>query len=102
VDYIHAHAHESPNLAALAAASCMSPRALEVAFRRHYDSSPLAYARGVRLERVHAALLRAAQQGVPASVTDIALQHGFIHMGRFAAYYKQRFGCSPSASLRAD
>ncbi|MFO1192681.1 MAG: helix-turn-helix domain-containing protein [Rhodoferax sp.] len=33
-------------------------------------------------------------------MTDIALQHGFIHMGRFAAYYKQRFGCSPSASLR--
>jgi len=78
----------------------MSPRALEAAFRRRYDSAPLAYARGVRLERVHAALQRAARTGEPASVTDIALQHGFIHMGRFAAYYKQRFGCSPSASLR--
>jgi AraC-like DNA-binding protein len=37
---------------------------------------------------------------VATSVTDVALRHGFIHMGRFAAYYKQRFGCSPSTSLR--
>ena len=100
VDHIHAHAHEGLTLAGIAQAACMSPRALEAAFRRRYDSAPLAYARGVRLERVHAALQRAARTGELASVTDIALQHGFIHMGRFAAYYKQRFGCSPSASLR--
>lgn len=100
VDHIHAHAHESLTLAAIAAAACMSPRALEAAFRRRYDSTPLAYARSVRLERVREALQQAARAGQTASVTDIALQHGFIHMGRFAAYYKQRFGCSPSASLR--
>lgn len=100
IDYIHAHAHESPTLADLAAAACLSPRALEVAFRRRFDASPLTYARGIRLERVHAALQRAAREGQTASVTDVALQHGFIHIGRFAAYYKQRFGCSPSVTLR--
>jgi AraC-like DNA-binding protein len=101
VDYIQAHAHEGLTLAAIAAAACMSPRALEAAFRRRYDNTPLAYARGVRLQRVHDALVRAARAGdAAASVTDIALQHGFIHMGRFAAYYRQRFGCSPSVSLR--
>ena len=100
VDHIHAHAHEGLTLAGIAAAACMSPRALEAAFRRRYDTTPLAYARGVRLERVHQALQQAARAGETASVTDIALRHGFIHMGRFAAYYKQRFGCSPSASLR--
>ena len=100
VDHIHAHAHEGLTLAGIAAAACMSPRALEAAFRRRYDTTPLAYARGVRLERVHQALQQAARAGDNTSVTDIALRHGFIHMGRFAAYYKQRFGCSPSASLR--
>lgn len=100
VDHIHAHAREGLTLGAIAAAACMSPRALEAAFRRRYDSTPLAYARGVRLEHVREALQQAARAGDCASVTDIALQHGFIHMGRFAAYYKQRFGCSPSASLR--
>jgi len=100
VDHIHAHAHEGLTLACIAAAACISPRALEAAFRRRYDSTPLAYARDVRLERVREALQQAARAGRAASVTDIALRHGFIHMGRFAAYYKQRFGCSPSASLR--
>jgi len=100
LDHIQAHAHEGLTLAKIAAAACMSPRALEAAFRRRHDTSPLAYARSVRLERVREALQNAAREGTPASVTDIALQHGFIHMGRFAAYYRQRFGCTPSASLR--
>lgn len=100
LDYIHAHPQDSLALADIAAAACVSPRTLEAAFRRRYDQSPLAYARGVRLDRVHEALRAAVADGRPASVTDLALQHGFVHMGRFAAYYKQRFGCPPSATLR--
>lgn len=99
-DYIHAHAHEGLTLADIAAAACVSPRTLEVAFRRRYDQSPLAYARGVQLDRVHEALGRAARENRPVRVTDLALQHGFVHMGRFAGYYKQRFGCAPSETLR--
>lgn len=101
LDYIQAHAHESLTLDRIATAACVSPRTLEAAFRRRYDQSPLAYARGVRLQRVRTALQAACAEGRPASVTDIALQHGFVHMGRFSAYYKQRFGCAPSATLRA-
>jgi AraC-like DNA-binding protein len=100
LDYIEANAHESLTLTSISAAACVSPRTLEAAFRSRFDQSPLVYARGVRLGRVHAALRRAAREGAETTVTDVALQHGFIHMGRFAAYYKQRFGCSPSASLR--
>ena len=102
LDYIHAHANESPSLRDIAAAACVSPRTLETAFRRRHDQSPLVYARGVRLERVHSALQAAAADGRPASVTDTALQYGFVHMGRFAAYYRQRFGCAPSETLRAS
>ena len=101
LDYIEAHAHESLSLDRIAAAACVSPRTLELAFRRRYEQSPLAYARGIRLQRVHAALQGACAEGRPASVTDIALQHGFVHMGRFSAYYRRRFGCAPSATLRA-
>ena len=100
LDYMQAHADESLTLGRIAAAACVSPRTLETAFRRRYDQSPLGYARGLRLERVRSALQAAAADGRPACVTDIALQHGFIHMGRFAAYYKQRFGCAPSLTLR--
>lgn len=100
VDHIHAHVHEAMSLTTIAAAACMSPRALEAAFRRRFDASPLAYARVVRLKQVHQALQLAAAEGRPISVTDVALQHGFVHMGRFAAYYKQHFGCLPSVTLR--
>ncbi len=100
VDHIHAHVHEALSLTTIAAAACMSPRALEAAFRRRYDASPLAYARQVRLTHAHQALQLASHEGDPTSVTDVALQHGFVHMGRFAAHYKQHFGCSPSATLR--
>lgn len=102
LDYIWANAHQSLTLTDIAAAACVSPRTLEAAFRRRFDQSPLAYTRGVRLDRVHQALRAAAAQGRPGSVTDIALQHGFVHMGRFSAYYRQRFGCAPSTTLRGE
>jgi len=102
LDYIQAHAHESLTLHSIAAAACVSPRTLEAAFRRRYDQSPLTYARGIRLERVHMELQAAAADGRQTSVTDIALHYGFVHMGRFSAYYKQRFGCAPSATLRVS
>ena len=100
VDHIHAHVHQALSLTTIAAAACMSPRALEAAFRRRFDLSPLAYARAVRLEAVHQVLQMAALDGHPTLLSDVALHHGFIHMGRFAAYYQQHFGCSPSVTLR--
>jgi AraC-like DNA-binding protein len=44
--------------------------------------------------------LIAAAGAEQASITDIAYRFGFTHLGRFAAYYKKRFGVSPSATLR--
>ena len=100
-DYIHAHAHERPTLADIASAACVSPRTLQAAFRQRYDQSPLAYARGVQLDQVHQALRAAALHKQPLRVTEVALQHGFVHMGRFASYYRQRFGYAPSGLDRS-
>ena len=100
LDHIHANVNASHRLAEIAAVACMSPRALEAAFRRRFDLSPLAYARAVRLEAVHQVLQLAARDGHPTLLSEVALHHGFIHMGRFSAYYKQHFGCSPSVTLR--
>jgi AraC family ethanolamine operon transcriptional activator len=35
-----------------------------------------------------------------ARVTDIAVEFGFLEMGRFAGYYQSMFGESPSATLQ--
>jgi AraC-like DNA-binding protein len=100
MDYLHAHSHEGVCLDDIAKAACVSTRTLEASFQREHQQSPLAYLRAIRLDRMHQALQAAARTHQEVSVTELALQNGFSHMGRFAAYYKQRFGCSPSATLR--
>ena len=100
VEYLHAHAHESICLDDIAKAACVSPRTLEASFQREFQQSPLAFLRTLRLTRIHQALQSAARAQEDISVTELALQNGFSHMGRLAAYYKQRFGCSPSETLR--
>jgi transcriptional regulator GlxA family with amidase domain len=73
-------------------------------FKRHGEASPLAYARHQRLQAAHLALRTAARAGgaARASVTDVALAHGFVHMGRFSAQYRAQFGCLPSETLNLE
>lgn len=99
-EYIHAHLTVALTLPEIARHACVSPRALEAAFRRNGDASPLSYAREQRLVGVHEALRAAVAEGRRANITEVAMDHGFIHMGRFAAQYRKRYGCAPSATLR--
>lgn len=71
-------------------------RTLEIAFQEWCGMTPSAYLRELRLKRVREFLQKA---GEGDSVTDIALANGFFHLGRFARYYRERFGESPSATL---
>ena len=82
----------------IAAAAGLSVRALDDGFRRHVGVSPMRYLRQVRLERAHAELLQSDADQTTA--TFVAQNWGFDHYGRFAAEYRQRFGCSPSETLR--
>ena len=49
-------------------------------------------------QRIRAALL-GADPFDGTTVTDLALAHGFGHLGRFAVEYREAFGESPSVSL---
>ncbi|MFC3505555.1 AraC family transcriptional regulator [Micromonospora krabiensis] len=94
---IRDHHAEQLTVGDIAEALQVSVRTLQDCFRRELGSTPTAFLRGCRLDAVHRAL-RAAGPG--ASVTTVALAHGFAHLGRFAADYRARFGESPSATLR--
>ena len=76
----------------------MSVRSLQEGFRRSLDTTPMAYLRELRLEKVHQEL--AAADPAAVSVTEVATRWGFVHLGRFAAAYSRAFGERPSATLR--
>jgi AraC-like DNA-binding protein len=95
--YIRAHLEEPVAMHDLAGAAGCSVRALQLAFRRFRDTTPLAAIQQARLEAVRDAL-RAGAAG--STVTDLALRFGFGHPGRFARLYKSAFGQSPAEALR--
>ena len=74
-------------------------RTLQAAFADYLGLTPMEYLRNVRLARAHQDLI-AAVPGDGQTVGDIAYRWGFGHVARFAATYRERYGCPPSATLR--
>jgi AraC family transcriptional regulator, ethanolamine operon transcriptional activator len=74
-------------------------RTLEYAFRDVLGTSPKAYFIQCALERAHHKL----QMSTPAdrTVTEIATEFGFWHLGRFSVAYRVAYGETPSQTLRA-
>ncbi len=66
--------------------------------KQHYEISPIAYSKQKRLEAVHRTLLTAEPS--TNSITEVATQWGFFHLGRFARDYRQLFGELPSETLK--
>lgn len=77
----------------------LSQRSLYQLFRQHGRMSPRNFIRHKKLEHVYATLMDPAVR--VASVTAVALDYGFTHLGRFAELYKASFGTLPSESLKA-
>ncbi|MGQ4598380.1 AraC-like ligand-binding domain-containing protein [Nocardia sp. R6R-6] len=98
VELIEAHAHEPLTVDDIAEAVGVGARALQDGFRRYYDTTPTAFLRDVRLRRVRTELMHA--DPTSTTVTTIAIRWGFVHLGRFSAVYRRRFGETPSQTLR--
>lgn len=75
----------------LARAAGLSIRALHSLCQRHHRSTPMELLRAKRLDAVRQRLRSEPE----AAVGDVALQLGFGHLGRFSAYYRDRFGELP-------
>lgn len=99
VELVDSTPHKAFTIADLAGHAGVSERSLHAAFRRQLGTSPMSFVRSRRLEQAHDELLH-LDPTTGATVTDVALRHGFTHTGRFAAAYRQRFGEPPSTTLR--
>jgi AraC-like DNA-binding protein len=91
-------ATEPPRLPQLAEAAGASPRLLEYAYRDLYGMGAMQCLRLLRLNEVHRALLRAGSREL--TITSVAFEWGFYHLGDFSAAYKRLFGESPSSTLK--
>ncbi|MFD0267995.1 helix-turn-helix transcriptional regulator [Streptomyces sp. NPDC127106] len=101
VVFIENNADRDIGLADIAGSVPVTPRAVQYAFARHANTTPLAFLRRVRLAQVHAELRAAAPAGSGTTVTEVASRWGFTHAGRFAAAYRDAYGTSPSQTLRS-
>jgi AraC-like DNA-binding protein len=96
--YMEEHAAEDLGIGDVASAVYVTPRALQYMFRRHLDSTPMAYLRRVRLDHVHRDLITGNRGAT--TVTATAARWGFAHTGRFAVLYRETYGQSPHVTLR--
>ena len=96
--YFEAHPDLEIGVADAARAARVSVRALQLAFRRHLNTTPMAYLRRVRMDRVYADL--AAADPSQTTVTAVTARWGFNAVGRFSADYRDAYGEYPRDTLR--
>lgn len=97
-DYIGRNLRQDIDIEELARQAKMSLRSLYALFERHASATPRQYIRQRKLERIHACL--ADPSCNVRSVTELALDYGFLHLGRFSESYRQQFGELPSETLK--
>jgi AraC-like DNA-binding protein len=98
IAFIEEHAQQDVAVADIAAAAHVSVRAIQLAFRRHLDTTPVQYLRRTRLSRVHDELRKA--DPATTTVTAVAGRWGFYNPSRFTALYRQAYDITPSQTLR--
>jgi AraC-like DNA-binding protein len=74
----------------IADAAGVSVRTLQTGFKQHHDVSPMRYLRDLRLDVARVQILAGS------TVAAAAFDCGIPHPGRFAQYYRSRFGHLPS------
>jgi AraC-like DNA-binding protein len=78
-DYVHDHLSEGISITDIAARVGVTPRTLQNGFRRAFN-------------------LLAAD--ATAGVTNLMMNVGIVNFGRYAQYYREQIGVSPSTTLK--
>ncbi len=98
IGYIRGNARGAISVANVAQVSGVSSRTLDRAFKEGLGVSPKHYIKAIRLESVRKELKRGDDNH---SVTDIANEWGFWHMGDFARDYYREYGELPSTTFHS-
>lgn len=93
-EYIRDNPKKSVSINDLCFAIGASERTLHLGFKERFGISPKAYSLMLRLNGVRQELLH--HDALRRTITDIAMDWGFFHLGRFASQYSRLFAESPS------
>lgn len=96
-EYLVAHAEEAVNIGALAKETGYSFSAIYKGFQQFRGYTPLNFLKRTRLVNLRKRLLEAPPN---VTLTKLATDLGFTHLGRLSADYKKQFGELPSDTLR--
>jgi AraC-like DNA-binding protein len=96
--FMQAHVNERISIEDIARAVSVTPRALQVAFRRHLGVTPSSYLRNARLDLAHHAL--SADETHRLKLSSVAQDHGFANASKFSRRFRERFGQNPSGITR--
>ncbi|MGH6642598.1 MAG: helix-turn-helix domain-containing protein, partial [Bradyrhizobium sp.] len=96
-DYLAAADLRPVHISEICAQLNVSRRTLHRAFFEVLGLGPITYLRHKRLCAIHSVLRE--RNPATATVAEVAIQHGFIELGRFSHYYHSLFGEYPSETL---
>ena len=96
-EYIEEYHGDCIRMQDLCGVTCVGVRTLQRCFKEYFDVTVSEYLKTKRLDAAHRALGDAHLES--DTVTEIALNHGFSHLGRFSVEFKDRFGESPGLTL---
>lgn len=94
--YIEQNVHRNIDIEELSAVSNMSVRSIYNAFAKAFATTPKCYIKQLKFQKLRQDIL----QGRCRNVTEIALEYGFSHLGRFSSDYRKAFGELPSETMR--
>ena len=98
LDYIDSNLKQDICSEVLAQQANMSLRSFYALFERRLGTTPKHYIRQKKLERIRACL--ADPSCNVRNLTELALDYGFLHLGRFSETYRNQFGELPSDTLK--
>jgi AraC-like DNA-binding protein len=98
-EYIRAHPYLPLSLGDLSRIAGVNARTLQYSFHRSMGCGPIQFLRATRMEKARNDLLARYET---TTVSAIASRWGFLHFGRFAKEYAERYGETPSETLRRN
>lgn len=96
-EYIEEHYDDCVRIEDLCREAGTGVRTLQRCFRDYFDVTISEYLKTKRLDAAHRELGDAHLN--EHTVTEIAMNHGFNHLGRFSVDFRERFGESPRKTL---